>query len=204
MADPPTFASASLGELTSAALGGSHDAWRMLVEKLQRVVWKAVNMMTTDEDVRNDAFSATWLRLVERLDTIREPEKLPGWLATTATNEVHQILRQRDRRHLHLDWSAPGDVFGELLDPALSTTGDHERGLVLAETRRAIRQAFALLDEECRRLLTVLVLEDPQPSYQQASKALGRPVGALGPSRRRCLEKLKSLGRFADPVGDHG
>ena len=96
-----------LDVLVAGSLGGDAAAWEALVIRLQRVVWKAVNMMTSDRDIRDDAFAATWLRLAERLDTIREPEKLPGWLTTTATNEVRQIVRQRQRGHVSLTeaWS---------------------------------------------------------------------------------------------------
>jgi DNA-directed RNA polymerase specialized sigma24 family protein len=66
------------------------------VGRLERVVWKSVNMMTYDHEVRDDAFAATWLRLAERLESIREPEKLSGWLATTACNEVRQICDNAD------------------------------------------------------------------------------------------------------------
>ena len=82
-----------LADLVAGALDGSSAAWNALVVRLERVVWKSVNMMTSDREMRDDAFAATWLRLAERLDTIREPEKLPGWLATTACNEVRQIVR---------------------------------------------------------------------------------------------------------------
>ena len=138
----------------------------------------------------------------ERLNTIREPEKLPGWLTTTATNEVRQILRHRSRQQVSLDWSAPGDPFAGLLAFAGASEGDHERELVRAESRRAVRRAFSALDEECREILTVLVLADPPMSYQQASEQLNRPVGALGPSRRRCLDKLRSSATMQEWIGE--
>ena len=181
----------SLADLVTASLAGDTAAWQRLVQRLERVVWKAVNMMTTDDAARQDAFAATWLRLVERLDTIREPEKLPGWLTTTATNEVRQLMRHRSRHHVHVDWSAPSGVFG-LLTEAGATDGDHERELVRAETRRTVRRAFATLDDDCRELLALLVLSDPPISYKEASELLGRPIGSLGPSRNRCLQKLRA------------
>ena len=174
--------------LVAASLRGDTAAWERLVARLERVVWKAVNMMTTDDSIRQDAFAGTWLRLVERLDTIREPEKLPGWLTTTATNEVRQLLRHRSRQHVHVDWSAPGGPISVL---TATGEGDHERELVRDETSEVVRRAFAVLDEDCRELLTVLVLSDPPMSYKEAAEALGRPVGSLGPSRNRCLQKLR-------------
>jgi RNA polymerase sigma factor (sigma-70 family) len=184
-----------LPELVAGALAGHQAAWNSLVERLERVVWKSVNMMTYDNDVRDDAFAATWLRLAERLGTVREPEKLPGWLATTACNEVRQILRQRGRTNVSLSdsWAGGSADVGELLDSLTGDEGEHASGLVLDESRREVRAAFARLDDSCREILTVLVLADPPLPYDEASEQLGRPVGALGPSRRRCLDKMKSL-----------
>ena len=185
-----------LASLVAGALDGHRSSWDALVDRLHRVVWKAVNMMTTDPDIRDDAFAATWLRLAERLDTIREPEKLPGWLATTATNEVRQIIRSRGRTELSLNVSwRPGadDPATELGDRLVGDHGDHTTALVRAEQRAEVRAAFARLDDGCREIITVLVLTDPPLPYDEASEILGRPIGSLGPTRGRCLDKLKQL-----------
>lgn len=183
-------ADAPLSDLVAGALAGDQAAWDALVVRLERVVWKAVNMMTYDPEVRDDAFSATWLRLAERLDQIREPEKLPGWLTTTACNEVRQILRQRRRQHVPIDSL---DDRGQPTFDVLVADVDHAGTLVADERRREVREAFGRLDENCRELLTVLLLADPPVPYDEASARLGRPIGALGPSRRRCLEKMRVL-----------
>jgi RNA polymerase sigma factor (sigma-70 family) len=160
------------------------------------VVWKAVNMMTSDHEVRNDAFAATWLRLAERLETIREPQKLPGWLATTATNEVRQIVRQQGRAPVGLPDSLPGVAgggLGDLLDTVSGDDGEHEHHLIALDDARDVRAAFARLDDGCRQVITVLVLTDPPLAYDQASELLGRPIGSLGPTRKRCLDKMRKL-----------
>ncbi len=197
----------SLTGLVGGAIDGHADAWVALVARLERVVWKSVNMMTFDHEARDDAFAATWLRLAERLDTIREPEKLPGWLATTACNEVRQILRQRSRQQTVQagDWSTSSGGVGDLLDTITGDDGDHSRGIQLDESRRDVRAAFGRLDPHCREIITVLVLADPPVPYDEASERLGRPIGSLGPSRRRCLQKMKSLleGDATDPPIDH-
>lgn len=184
-----------LGSLVAGALDGHAAAWDALVVRLQRVVWKAVNMMTTDPDVRDDAFAATWLRLAERLDTIRDPDKLPGWLATTATNEVRQIIRRRGRVEVSLTaaWGADPHGGPELGDRLIGDDGEHAAGVERAEERADVRAAFARLDDACREIITVLVLSDPPLPYDEASAILGRPIGSLGPTRGRCLEKLKRL-----------
>lgn len=193
-----------LETLVAAALAGQPAAWNALVDRLQRVVWKAVNMMTSDPDIREDAFAATWLRLAERLDTIREPEKLPGWLATTATNEVRQIIRRRGRAELSLNAavrSGDDDPAVDLGDRLVGDDGDHTTLLVRGEQHAELRAAFARLDEACREIITVLVLADPPPPYEEASEILGRPVGSLGPTRSRCLEKMKRLLESDDTLG---
>ncbi len=184
-----------LPELVAGALAGHQSAWNALVERLERVVWKSVNMMTYDHDIRDDAFAATWLRLAERLGTIREPEKLPGWLATTACNEVRQILRQRGRTNAagSESWGSAAGGLSSLLESLTGDDGEHAKSMMLDESRREVRAAFVRLDEACREILTVLVLADPPIPYDEASRQLGRPVGALGPSRRRCLEKMRAL-----------
>ena len=195
MASEPRFSPADpLAALVAGALDGHGAAWNALVARLERVVWKSVNMMTTDREVRDDAFAATWLRLAERLDGIREPEKLPGWLATTATNEVRQIVRQRHRQDVSITgaWSSSASSgIGDLVDTLVGDAGDHADPLMADERRRHVRAAFGRLDETCREILTVLVLADPPVPYDEASDALGRPIGSLGPSRRRCLDKMK-------------
>jgi RNA polymerase sigma factor (sigma-70 family) len=195
MASEPRFSPDDpLGALVAGALDGHSGAWNAIVARLERVVWKSVNMMTTDREVRDDAFAATWLRLAERLDGIREPEKLPGWLATTATNEVRQIVRHRHRQDISLNesWSSSNGI-GELVDTLVGDDGDHTDGLVADERRRYVRAAFGRLDENCREIITVLVLADPPLPYDEASDVLDRPVGSLGPARRRCLEKMRTL-----------
>lgn len=206
MADDLRYAASQpIPELVAGALAGHQAAWDALVERLERLVWKSVNMMTYDREIRDDAFAATWLRLAERIHTIREPEKLPGWLATTACNEVRQIVRSRHRGDLSLTESrtapAGSSSTGDLLQTLVGDDGEHASDLVRDESRREVRDAFARLDEPCRELLTVLVLADPPIPYDEASELLGRPVGALGPSRRRCLDKMKGLLAGTDGAG---
>lgn len=191
--DPVFSADDRLDALVAGALAGHDAAWNALVERLQRVVWKAVNMMTADPDVREDAFAATWLRLAERLDTIREPEKLPGWLVTTATNEVRQIVRRRGPGEVSLSTTWGSEADRELGDRLVGDDGEHARDVVRGEERAVVRAAFAQLDPGCREIITVLVLADPPVPYDEASERLGRPIGSLGPTRGRCLEKLKRL-----------
>jgi RNA polymerase sigma factor (sigma-70 family) len=127
----------------------------------------------------------TWLRLVEHLDRIREPERLGGWLATTARNECLRQIRHSAR-----------EVPSELADLERGDSGTLDQDLLTAERDRAFWKAFTELGERCQALLRVLMAET-EPSYQEVSAALDMPIGAIGPTRRRCLERLGQDPRLA-------
>src|SRR6266511_2521187 len=119
-------------------------------------------------------------RLVERLETIREPAALPGWLATTARHECLHLLRARNRQVLVGDDERMVDGADAAADEWLLTQERHI----------ALRMAFDELPPHCRQLLSML-FDDPPMSYAQVSAATGTPLGAIGPTRQRCLAKLR-------------
>ena len=125
-----------------------------------------------------------WLRLIENLAGLREPAALPGWLATTTARACIEVYRRNKRQ-------IPRDT----LDVTVPDGGPgHEHRLLLEEQQDALRAAFARLGDRCRQLLQMLFAEPPV-AYAQVSSSIGIPVGAIGPTRRRCLAKLRS-----DPV----
>src|ERR1700712_3260061 len=93
--DPRHDGSTSLADLVARALDHDQAAWRALVDRLKGVAWKVLYGYDMSEEDRKDAFASTFFRLYEHLGTIRELEKLPGWVATTARNEAHTIFRRR-------------------------------------------------------------------------------------------------------------
>lgn len=196
-AEPVAEKEPSLTELVERAQRQDAEAWRQLVVRLERVVWKTVNIMTPDHHLRQDLFAATWLRLAENLGKIRDPERLPGWLAATATNEARSALRKQSR--VILTGSDPNEAPHAASNQTTDRTVDEE--LLKHEFQLAMRAAFGKLDVLCQQLLTLLIVQDPPMSYAEAELHLGRPHGSLGPTRGRCLEKLKrspDLARFPE------
>jgi RNA polymerase sigma factor (sigma-70 family) len=128
----------------------------------------------------------TWLRLVENLDRIQDPERLGGWLATTARRECLRHIRLHGREVMVED-----DTMFE--SPAAETV---ESNLIVRERDDALRRAFARISERCQALLRMLAAPE-SPSYEDVSAALGMPIGAIGPTRARCLEKLKRTPELA-------
>jgi RNA polymerase sigma factor (sigma-70 family) len=170
---------ANLPELTTSALAGDERAWRALVDTLKGVVWKTLYGFDMSEDDRKDAFASTFFRLYERLGSIREPEKLPGWLATTARNEAHTVLRRKHKLVPVAD-----------LPIAVFTGGDHDEALLDSELHQALRSAFTSLPAKAQAVLR-LVCADPPVPYDEISQILEMPRGSIGSLRRRYLEQLR-------------
>jgi len=167
-------------ELVPRAIAGDRQAWEALVGRLQRVAWHSIAGFDLGDEDRKDAFAATFFRLNERLATIREPAKLPGWVATTARNEVHTLLRARRR----LRATDPHDL-PLVPQPALS-----DEGLMNDELHGAVRRGFASLSARCQELLRLVTL-DPPLSYAEVGDLLDMPHGSIGPTRQRCLDQLR-------------
>ena len=169
--------------LVARARNGERQAWDALVERYAPLIWSICRRYRLEAADAEDAAQNVWLKLVDQLDSLRDPAALPAWLATTARRECGRILRTARR---------PRDA-GHAL--AAGVTPDNhaqaaEQDLLAAERHAALREAFGQLPRGCQQLLVPLI-EDPALSYAEISASLGVPVGSIGPSRRRCLDKLR-------------
>lgn len=185
--DPSSSPSSSPSQLVAAALAGDQRAWDAILDRYKRLVWKAVNMTITDTDDREDAFARTWDRLFRSLGTIRDPERLAGWLRITAIRESIAVGRGRSALVLVDDervLDRPDD------DTARSLRWQPEERILDAEQAAAIRQAFRQLDPRCLELLTLLIVQETPLTYAEVEERLQRSHGWIGPTRARCLEKL--------------
>lgn len=164
------------GELVPLAAGGDAAAWRALVARYQGVVWAvAREHRLTDSDAA-DVSQATWLNLAQHLHRVRDPERLAGWLATTARRESLRVLSVRHRE-------IPFDLIDSIVDgPEPSAVG--------TDTDDAIWRALHRLPERCRALLR-LIAHSPDLTYAQAARALGIRVSSVGQTRGRCLAVLR-------------
>ncbi|GIF62727.1 RNA polymerase sigma factor [Asanoa ishikariensis] len=180
----------SVVDLVERARHGDARAWDALVDRYAPLVWAICRRFGLGGADAEDVAASVWLRLVERLDTIREPAALPGWLATTVRRECLTALRGRRHQVLVGDESNLDSVD----EPAF------EELLLTQERHIALRAAFDNLPEHCRHLLTLL-FDDPPAPYAQISSRTGTPVGAIGPTRRRCLDRLRRDPTLAAVVG---
>lgn len=185
--------SSRVSDLIHGALAGRQDDWNLLVERYTPLVLSVVRGYRLNGPDSEDVFQTLWLRLVEHLADIREPQALPGWIITTVRNECLRTLKLRQR-------TVP-------FDP-LTPAGEHEMVVPLlvhdqvpfdvsvvdditAATRREVLlRAFDDLSERHRELL-LLLITDPPVSYTEISRSLGIPVGSIGPTRARALERIR-------------
>jgi RNA polymerase sigma factor (sigma-70 family) len=172
---------------------GDQEAWDEIIERYSPLVWNiCVKYQLNRHDI-DDVGQSVWLLLVENIASLREAAALPGWLATTTKRECLRVLRA-GRRHGHADLP-PEDQMPP--DPA-ATAIDEE--VLVAERNAALRAAFAELPPRCYQLLSMLV-SDPPPPYAEISAKLGIPVGSIGPTRARCLGRLRRSPHLAGLFG---
>jgi RNA polymerase sigma factor (sigma-70 family) len=169
-----------LTELLRAAAGGDQIAWKQIVDRFASLVWATARAYRLSHADASDVAQTTWLRLVENLDRIRDPERLGAWLATTARHESLRVIKRGGREHS----SDELDLF-EVPD------ADEISDRLLGRERDAtLWRAFALLSKKCQQLLRLLAAPE-EPSYEEISGALGMRVGSIGPTRMRCLDTLR-------------
>ncbi len=180
---------ATLTELVARAGGGDQRAWDEIVERFSALLWSVARSYRLEPNVAGDVVQGTWLRLVESLDRIHEPEALPGWLLTTCRREAIRVIRAKGKEVLAYDSDEGNDEPDDSPPP--------DTALLTDERDAALWAAFRRLGERCQRLLRVLMAPECPP-YAVVAVELGMPVGSIGPTRMRCLTRLRGL------LGDTG
>lgn len=169
-----------LADLIKRAGAKDQQAWRQLVNRFGSLVWGVARSHRLDHADAADVSQTTWLRLAENLDTLRDPTRLPGWLATTARRESLRVLAGRRRE-------APGDLPDE---PDHDRVARPETSVLTADRNQRLWQAFQGISERCQQLLR-LIATSPELSYAEIGSILDMPVGGIGPTRLRCLQTLR-------------
>lgn len=173
------------GLLVRLAAAGDRRAWERLVDQYSRLIWAMTRDFRLAETDAADVVQATWLRLLEHIHRIEYPERIGSWLATTARHECLRHLAASKRIMLVEDH-----------DAAFGGTAAHQPEVderLLAEERAAaVREAMATLPTRSQQLLELL-MADPPVSYTEISDQLGLPIGSIGPTRGRCLERLRLI-----------
>jgi len=169
--------------LVSAARQGSEDALGEIVTELSPLLWqvaRAAGLRTSDAE---DVLQTVWMRLLDHLDGIRTSAALTGWLVVTTRREAWRVSAAT-RRQL------PADT--EFLSALPDQGPGSEEQVIIDDQRRALWQAIGQLSPRCQELLRIVAFV-PRPDYAVVAAELGMPTGSIGPTRARCLAKLRAL-----------
>jgi RNA polymerase sigma factor (sigma-70 family) len=179
-----------MAELLDAARGGSDDALSKIVTEHSPLLWHVARAAGLSSGDAEDVMQTVWLRLLAHLDDIRTSTALTGWLVVTTRREAWRV-RAAGRKQV----PAGSEALDTLPDQG---TGPQEQVLI-DDQRRTMWVAIAQLSERCQELLRVVAFV-PRPDYSAVAAELGMPIGSVGPTRGRCLAKLRVL-LGLDPEG---
>ena len=181
---------ARIAGLVSAARAGNEDAFGLIVTELSPLLWQVARAAGLSSGDAEDVLQTVWMRLLTHLDDIHTSAALTGWLVTTTRREAWRV-RAVGRRQI------PADQ--ELLDELPDVGPGSEEQAIVDEQRRALWAAIGRLSMRCQELLRIIAFA-PRPDYAAVAAALGMSVGSVGPTRGRCLAKLRAL-LAADATG---
>ena len=170
-------------DLVTRARSGDKQAWDALVERYASLIWSICRRHRLADADADDVGQSVWLQLVEHLDKVRDPAALPGWLATTTRRECARVLRAVRGPH-----AAGYAVDAETVPDDQAQMAEQQ--VLVSERHAALREAFAHLPP-CDQQLIALLIQDPPVPYAEIGARLGIPVGSIGPTRGRCLDKLR-------------
>jgi len=178
--------------LVARCLQGEAGAWAALVRRYQRLVYAIVTRAGLDEHAAADVFQTVFSRLIEHLPRLTQPDRLQAWIVTTAKREA---LRMRHLGQRTVSIGSPDDAPGEGLEHSLPDDAPlAEEALSALQQLDLLRAGLDRLDARCRDLLLMLFGdEDERPAYDEVARRLAMPVGSIGPTRARCLGKLRQL-----------
>jgi RNA polymerase sigma factor (sigma-70 family) len=171
-----------IGALFLAARDGDRDALAELVPRLTPMLWHVARSQGIDREASVDVVQTAWLRLLGSLADIQSPGALAAWLVTVTKREAWRVRKAGRSEHIEED-----AVFVEMRDPHPGPADQ----VVADERRTRLWAAVDELPERCRTLLRIVAFVR-RPDYTEVSAALGMPVGSVGPSRARCLDKLRA------------
>jgi len=176
--------SSDVAQLVRRAAEGDRGAWERLVDQYARLIWSITVEYKLVESDAADVSQTTWLRLLEHIDRIEHPDRVGSWLAATARNECLRSLAARKRVVLSQDQAE--------LNDSVAHEPEVDEGLLAAERAQVVRDALSSLPRRWQRLLEML-MADPPASYADISDELELPIGSIGPTRGRCLARLRVL-----------
>ena len=160
---------------------GDETALDELVRMMSPVLWHVVRATGLDREAAEDVVQNTWLTLVRSGDSVRDAQAITRWLCTAARREAWRVSKSATRTR---------PVEDEVLDARMPVQTSPESEVVSDDENAQLWRALARLPERCQKLLRIVAWE-PRPDYSSVAEGLDMPIGSIGPTRRRCLDKLR-------------
>jgi len=171
-------------ELISLCLKGDALAWEALITRYRRLIYSIPVRFAFDPADASDVFQSVCLKLLEHLHDIKDDRKISGWLVTTTTRQCIHLKQLKTR-----ETASDDGTLKEQTDPANSI----EELKILTEREQAVRDSVEELTPRCRNLIGMLYFDSKFPSYDEIGQRMEMPVASIGPTRARCLEKLRAV-----------
>ena len=175
-----------LDSLVRRCKSGDAEAWRILVTQFSGFVFSVAKRHRLSDDDASDVYQQTFQALYTGIDRVENPEGLRTWLAVTASRISYKVIRNR------IPGSSLDTADLDLTEVLTREESSAEEDAVQACEAQLIRDAIDQIGGRCSPLLKILYLKD-EGTYQEASDLIGIPIGAIGPTRARCLEKLRKI-----------
>ena len=163
-------------ELIDSCLKGEQRGWTQLIAKYERLIYSVARALCPEAEDRADVFQQVCVALYQNLPKLRSDRIIPAWLITVTRRQAYAQIRAR-QPHLTIE------------DNDAPTQGDID----IVEREFELEVALEQISERCRKLINLLYLDPEEPSYADISMQMGIPVASIGPTRARCLDKLKKL-----------
>ncbi len=176
-------------ELWKACVSGDDSAWSRLVERYQRLIYAIPRRAGLTEEQSSDVFQDVFLLLFQKLDQIEQPDRLRSWIVTTAKYKTWALIRSSKTNQTPKS--------SEELETEMENLRDGsplaDEALIELEQQHLIRAALQMLEERCRKILSMIYLRDTVASYSEVAKEIGVGATSISPLRARCLKKLEKI-----------
>jgi len=169
-------------DIWGSVLAGDQLAWEKLVVRFAALVYSVATKCGLGVSDAEDCTQQVWMTLYNGRERIQQPESLPAWLVSTTRRKAARIIRRG---------KTAGRVRVQVESPAADDPPDE--AIMRLQRRAQLELALEQLDDRCRRLMYAVFFADSDKSYQELARELGMPVNSLGPTRVRCLKKLKKI-----------
>ena len=179
------------GRLFAAYRSGDEAKMAELVQILTPILWHTVRGVRLDNATAEDVLQTVWLTLVRKADSITEPQAVLQWMVVTARREAWRVAKSTARVR-------PEDLESATGQDQTPSDDSVEDDVVAADVRTRLWHHIQQLPQRCQALLRVIAFAD-RPDYAEIARSLGMPQGSIGPTRGRCLAKLR-VALAADPT----